>query len=245
MSYFLSPEKITINGQLSFSGDEADHILLSRRLKTGERFYLQDPAGQRFLVELVASDKKSLTVRALKQIPVPQELPYVLVLYQALVAEKAWDFILQKETELGVSEIVLFNAKNTATKLRKEQFQQKLPRWNKILWEAAKQCDRAKIPTLQYVENLEGVLVQSVECGQLLVLDSTGTRLHAGMYDSPLSKIGIVVGPEGGFAEDEVQSLTKQKNSRCVSVAPFVLRAETAAVAGIAAVENIIPQHRE
>ena len=224
MSYFLSPKKITEGNICSFSRDEAGHILLSRRLKIGERFHLQDPVGERYLVELVAVDKRSLSVKPLEQVLVPQELPYRLVLYQAYVAEKALDIILQKATELGVAEIVLYNAKNTASRLRAEQFSQKAMRWNKILWEAAKQCDRGRVPILNFQETTEQALRHSAQCDYMVVLNASGKRLDPELFNGKIANVGVVVGPEGGFTADELQTMMNLKNTVCISVAPFMLR---------------------
>ena len=122
MPYFLASENLEIGKELTLTGDEARHILLSHRIKIGEQIKLQGPNGKRFLCEVAATDKKSLTIVIVSSLTVPNEPSVQLILFQAIVSEKALDFIFQKATELGVAKIVLFNSKNTAAKLSADLF---------------------------------------------------------------------------------------------------------------------------
>src|SRR4051812_12837296 len=98
MSYFLSGQNLEIGKQYALVGEEARHILLSRRMKVGEEFNLQGADGKRFVVELTEVNKNRLTVRAISKISIPQEPKTPIVLLQAVINEKAFDFILQKGT---------------------------------------------------------------------------------------------------------------------------------------------------
>src|SRR4051812_24429664 len=101
MSYFFSSEKLETGKTANVSGEEARHILLSRRAKKGEKVLLQDLSGKRFETEILSADKKSLSVLVGEEVPAPKEPDTEIILLLALVQEKALDVILQKATELG------------------------------------------------------------------------------------------------------------------------------------------------
>ncbi len=164
MSYFLSAQPLRLGQPAILTGPEAGHVLLSRRIKKGQAIVLQDSTPARYLCQVTAISKRQLTVLPEQVISIPPELPRQIVLFQAFVAEKALDFILQKSTELGASKVVLFNAQNTATRLTSEMVAQKNERWQKILWEAAKQCDRGYVPELAFVPNVDELMALAGAC---------------------------------------------------------------------------------
>ena len=95
--------------------------------------------ARKYLSEVIKTDKKALTVKVQSPVlPIPQEPSVEIILFQAIVSEKALDFIFQKGTELGLKKIVLFNSANASAKLSLDKFEAKKDRWNKILIEAAK-----------------------------------------------------------------------------------------------------------
>ena len=237
MSYFLSGEKLILGREIVLKGPEALHILLSRRVKLGEILQLQDQGQKRFACEVVSIVKKELVVKVVKPLEIPLELSAAITLYQSMVSEKALDFILQKTTELGILNIFLFNSERTATKMTLEQFAKKYERWEKILWESAKQCDRSVIPKLSFLPDLQKVLDQTSEQSTVYILDASGVRLESGKKDL---KVSLAVGPEGGFTQNELEQLKTIPNSKTVSISPFTLRAETAAIASLVIVQTMI-----
>jgi hypothetical protein len=157
MSYFLTDQKILENSIIKLSGEEVRHVLLARRMKKGERFNLQGVDEKRYVVEIKEIGRNELKLEVVEKVKTPAEPEVKITLFQSYVNEKALDFVFQKSTELGAYKIVLFNSQNTATKLSADQFSSKSVRWNKILWEAAKQSDRIHPPALEYLKSLEDV----------------------------------------------------------------------------------------
>lgn len=223
-------------------GEEARHIILSRRMRPGEVFTLQDPARQRMQVQLLAATKNSLEAKILASVPIPPEPRVKISIFQSAVNEKAFEFILQKSTELGVSRIVVFNSKNTALKISASLFEKKLERWNKILWEAAKQCDRGSVPELEFRDNVGEVTRLAKSLDMVLVADVAGGSFQSALShsSSEYAAVGLVVGPEGGFHIEEVESFKVLSNHALVSLGPFVLRSETAALAGAAVLRQLL-----
>lgn len=236
MPYFFSDENLEIGKIVNPAEDEMRHLLLSHRVKIGEKIKLQGANKKRFLSEVVKIGKNVLQLKCLTELGLPREPQTDLVLYQALVGEKALDFILQKGTELGLKKIILFNAKNSATKLSKEKFLAKKARWQKILIEAAKQSERGVWPELSFVASAEELKKQLSSVPLLYLTDISGDKLLIG---AKVKDIGILVGPEGGFTTDELGEFKALPNVLVLGLGPILLRAETAALAAIAGIRML------
>jgi 16S rRNA (uracil1498-N3)-methyltransferase len=232
MSYFLFPKPLTKSQTVTLDGEEVVH-LFSRRVKQGERINLQGSDAKRFACEILKVFKKEVNVKILEEVPVPEEPKIQTALFQSFVNEQALDFILQKSTELGAGKIILFNSQNVAVKLSEDGFRKKFIRWNKILWESAKQCDRVCPPTLEFLIGIEDALKGALNYEKIFLLDPKGENLKPNIYN--LKAVGLVVGPEGGFTKEEVEKFKFLSNCESISLGPFFLRAETAALAGLAA----------
>lgn len=238
MPYFFSAENLSLGRIVSVGGEESRHILLAHRAKKGEKVKLQGPDGKRFLSEIVSADKKSLRLKVIDTLVVPIELNAEMVLFQATVSEKALDFILQKGTELGLSKIILFNSANSASKLSAEQFKKKFERWQKIATEAAKQSERAKWPGVEFVADVGQVMLKAETSDKVFLTDISGEKLGSNQVSSSSKSIVLIVGPEGGFTEQEVKQFQVLKNLQTVSLGPVLLRAETAALTAVSLVRN-------
>lgn len=238
MPYFLCNDNLDLNLAATVSGEEARHLLLSHRLKVGERVKLQGPNGKRFLCITQQIKKDQVVFKVVESALVPSEPKIKVTLFQSVVSEKALDFIFQKGTELGLSGIVLFNSANTATKLSKEQFIKKQSRWNRILIESAKQCERQKWPDLKFVENLDEIVKTELGQKKVFLLDPKGDKKS---FDASNGlEIGLIVGPEGGLNEIEEEKLRALPNVDLLTLGPVLLRAETAALASLSMLRSIM-----
>lgn len=237
MPYFFSQENLAVGQKVTITDDEARHLLLSHRVKKGEKIKFQDPNGQRFLTQVLTLAKKQLEIEVLEKILVPQEPMVEVALFQSVVSEKALDFIFQKGTELGLSKIILFNSANTAVKLSLENFEKKRDRWNKIIIEAAKQCERAKWPTLYFLNDISQVAKKAVELDKVFLTDISGGDLKLNLG---ATKVGLIVGPEGGFNNQEILDFKSISNLQSITLGPVLLRAETAALAALSQIRPLI-----
>ncbi|MFI5205590.1 MAG: RsmE family RNA methyltransferase [Candidatus Paceibacterales bacterium] len=238
MSYFLSDKNLVLGSSVEIADEEARHILLAHRAKKGEKIKLQGPDGKRFLSEIVSVARASLSAKVLEEIPTPMEPAVAITLFQSVVNEKALDFIFQKGTELGLSRIVLFNSANTAAKLSQEKFVAKKSRWKKILTESAKQSERAKWPSLEFAVDVGHAMEKLKSTDKVFLADISGEKLQTINYQ--LKTLALIIGPEGGFTPSEIQSFKLLPNTQTLSLGSILLRAETAALAGMAIVQNVI-----
>lgn len=237
MPYFFCDVGLEAEKIVSPAADELRHLLLSHRVRLGEKVKLQGPDKKRFLCEVVKVGKNILELKCLTELQLPREPQTDLVLFQAVVGEKALDFILQKGTELGLKKIVLFNAKNSATKLSKEKFSAKKERWQKILLEAVKQSERSIWPELSFVATDEELEKQLSGLSLVYLTDINGS---GPVTEVKGKEVGIIIGPEGGFTAEELGKFKALPNALVLGLGPILLRAETAALVAIASIRTRI-----
>lgn len=233
MTYFLSGQPLRVGESAELSGEEAHHAGGTRRLRPGETFALQDPSGARFRVAVESGGSKALRVRVLEPLAVPPLPERRVTLIQAAVKPKAAEWILQKTTELGVARLVFFPAEHSTVALKDLHHDLSRGRWERITWEACKQCDR-QVPLELH---LAGALADAVGWAGPArrnwvfhpEVGSAALRGEAGAAGSAR----LLVGPEGGLTPGELE-LARDAGFQPVSLGALVLRAETAAVAACA-----------
>jgi len=140
------------------------------------------------------------------------------------------DFIVQKATELGVSRIVPVLSRRSVVRLDAGQAETKAAHWRAVALNACEQCGRNRLPIVEAPEPLVDYLGASVPTTVRLVLEpDTSTGAPPAGLDAGVE---IAVGPEGGFAPDELDAL-QIAHFRPVSLGPRILRTETAAIAAL------------
>lgn len=194
------------------------------RMEAGERVALFDGSGDEALCELTAISKKEAIVRILEHrkglVPARN-----VTLFMSLIKRDHFELVLEKATELGVSRIVPVEAARSEKKgINRE-------RCEKILREAAEQSGRATIPALDELASLQDVFKTCQT--PLVAFDPRGEKNAREYFNANKDgMVGILIGPEGGFTEDEL-ALFSARNIFVVTTGPTILRAETAAIAAL------------
>jgi len=227
MGYFLTTLPLQLNQDFWLEGEEANHLLSSRRIRLGEHIELQDPQLNRFVCEVLEVQRHKLQLTPQSQSLVPEEPSLKLWLYQAMIKEKPLDWVLQKSVELGAARVVLFQSEHAQPLPKAREQDKKLSRWQKILNEAAKQSGRAIIPELIIQD--QNVLAHPFD-GPAFVFDPYKPATALKSIERPLTKAHLILGPEGGFSREELESF----QGTYLSLGPRILRAETAALTALA-----------
>ena len=139
--------------------------------------------------------------------------------------------ILQKLTEVGVDEIILVQTKRSVVKVDDKKEDKKIERWERIIYEAAKQSKRGIIPKLRGVLSFKEAL-EDMKNNDMNICPYENERtvsIKKAIQNSDINNIGIFVGPEGGITEEEIESV-QNIGSHVVSLGPRILRTETASV---------------
>ena len=229
MAYFIYQGVIDSDRPFIISGDEANHIRKSRRIRKEESIHIQDSRFRRFSAQVVGIARHGIELLPQYELPTIPESKLEISLFQALIKEKAIDSIIQKTTELGVSNIFVFGSKYSQVPKDKSILEKKLFRWKKIAQEACKQSDRARPPQLAFIGRLSDYIDETKHWNSsdfpVLLLDQSGPPFSEIELKTPKG-CGIVVGPEGGWKGEEINF----KKTIKVSIGHRVLRADTAAI---------------
>ncbi len=236
MSYFLYDGNLEVGQSARLSGEEAQHLLHARRIKTGESFELQDQAKNHFLVVLEKASRQQLFFTVKQQLPVIEPSPLHLELIVGLPKEKALDWIIQKTTELGVTTLSIFIARYSPKSIPDARQEKIVSRWQKIAQAACKQSGRSLPPSIQLFNNLGDVLQSLSPCSVQWVLTPGAAQSLSVSSDSFTAQLSssknqrFVIGPEGGLHPEEL-ALAYQHDMQPLRLGSRILKTETAAIA--------------
>lgn len=206
-----------LEGTLSLEGDEFYHLSRVMRKKEGSEIELVNGRGSLAVAQIQSLQKHCATLAILKSEEKIPALP-PLTLVQALPKLSNLELILQKGTELGASTFYLYTS---ALSEKKELSENQKKRLQHILIGAMKQCGRLDLPEVKWgFPSLQGNVYFGTTKKEAPLLSTIG-KLPA----------TLIVGPEKGFTKEEVEFFGKK--GKGVSFGPYVLRAETAALAGL------------
>ena len=210
-------------------GAELRHLRV-RRLGIGSDVVLTNGRGQERPGVVVALDRHAAAIRFTADVPSTRESPIRIILAQALLKGDKLDLVIEKTTELGVSELLLFNSERSVGRVSAER----QARWQRVARSAAKQSQRSVLPTIAGPMSFESVLQHQTDARRLLLWEASppGGWATAGGALEPGRAVLVSVGPEGGFSAAEVERAAGA-GVRIVGLAPRILRAETAAIVAV------------
>ncbi len=227
--FYIHKDNIKDNS-VTISGKEAHHIKDVIRLKPGDRFTGFDGTGKSYILRITG---RSSEIEADIEKVFFEEPDTPKILLACGIPKRAkMDFILEKATELGVSDIVPMITKRTIVKIDKKTAEKKKARWEKIALEASKQCGRNTLPEIHDVSNFKEALflTESLSYKRRIIPCVCESKMHIkDVLSGKAESTAIFIGPEGDFTEDET-GLAKEHGFKTVSLGPFVLKVDTAAV---------------
>ena len=229
--FFIQPES-KVSDYVLLSEEESHHITRVLRLSAGAMLELFDGRGTVHEAE-IAEVGRRVRLRICSSRFVEEEGVHLRVC-QGVLKGKKMEFLLQKCTELGVSEFVPFvSSRCQLKKTEQQRLVGKYARWRKIIDEACKQCGRARPMQLADILMFPEMLQQATEGQRILFWEEEMEQtIHTVALSSTDVGLQIVLGPEGGFAGEEADAAQKA-GFQILSLGPRILRAETAAVAAV------------
>ena len=233
MDRFFTP-KNNINLEQNtciIEGEDVKHISRVLRCKENDKLEVCDMDNNEYICEIREINKDNILLDIIEKVNIKRESNLKVKLYQGMPKGTKMELILQKLTEIGVDEIVLVQAKRSVTKIDNKKEDKKIERWERIIYEAAKQSKRAKIPKLTGVLTFKEALAD-MQNNDLNICPYENERtisIKEAIKDSSANTIGIFVGPEGGFEEEEIEKI-QEIDGKVVSLGPRILRTETASV---------------
>jgi len=237
--FFVFPERID-QQTISITGDVLVHLRDSLRITVGETLWLNNGQGVGYRVEITDVSKRAVTARILETIQEPPCRTPRLILGQSLLKGEKMDWVIQKATELGVSEIVPIESRHSVVRLKADRVDHQLARWQRIALEAAQQSEQWRIPTIATPHSLSALLSSRATGTLTLMLAERreGKNLQTVNLPQQVSDLVLVlIGPEGGWSKEEM-GIADQARVEPITCGQKILRAETAAIAAISILQS-------
>jgi 16S rRNA (uracil1498-N3)-methyltransferase len=224
------------SGRAEILGDDARHLTRVLRVEAGQRYEISDNRNV-YLAEIETARKEHVSFRTLEKLA-PSVPTVRLVLCAALIKFDHFEWMIEKATELGVSEIIPVEAIRSEHGLERAA-RKRIERWRRIALEASQQSRRAFLPEVLEPEPLRDTLARHA-IHKFVLDENPATRsLQASLPSirDQQDTIGMLIGPEGGWTDEERAGFTAASWTP-VSLGPLILRAETAALAALAIVSS-------
>jgi len=210
--------------------ETASHLAKVLRARSGDQLILFSGDGCEYVGAIEDVRGSRVTAAVGNAVNVDRESPFAVTLVQCVPRGDRMDFIVQKATELGVTRIVPVLSQRSVVRLDASQAESKAAHWRAVIVNACEQCGRNRLPAIDTPVPLLNYLGSSPSASARLVLApdlesaATPSDLHA--------SVEIAIGPEGGFADDELAAFRIAGFVR-VKLGPRILRTETAAIAAL------------
>ena len=231
-NFFVNSNQIE-NDKIYIIDGDAKHISQVLRMKKGEKIFICNKENEnRYLAE-ISNIEKDKVICTILQNEETTEPSIQITLFQGLPKSDKMEMIIQKATELGVSEIIPVEMKNCIVKIKDED--KKISRWQTIAESASKQSKRTIIPKINKVEKIKNIKekIQDYDLVLFAYENEKNNSLKKILRNNKkISKIAIIIGPEGGFDKEEAKEL-EELGAKGVTLGKTILRTETASIAMI------------
>lgn len=234
--FFVSPGQIGPAKISIFDGD-VNHIKNVLRMKEGDKLTVSDGEGMDYTCRISSLSNEVVECEILDVNSSYVELPVKLVLFQGLPKADKMELIIQKAVELGAYEVVPVSMARSIVKLDDKKAGKKLARWQGIAESGAKQSGRAIIPSVGNVLSFKQALKAAAELDAVIVpyekaegIEESRAILSDITSDENVKTVGIFIGPEGGFAENEIE-MALEAGFKPITLGRRILRTETAGLA--------------
>lgn len=236
ISRIFTEQDLSPGAELTIEQRAVHYLVRVLKLRPGESLVLFNGDGFDYAAELVSARRDAVALQVNARLPAVAESPLRLTLVQAVGKGDRMDYSLQKATELGVAEVQPVFSARTEVRLQGSRLDKRMAHWRGVLVAACEQCGRASLPELAGAISLEEWLqIPSEQCRY--VLDPQAESCLAAS-EKPGTAATVIIGPEGGFTEQEMRQLTLA-GARAVRLGPRILRTETAGPAALTVLQTL------
>ncbi len=209
------------------SGNQANYLARVMRVAERDIVILCDDVTGEWAAQVVSAEKREVALRTVERLREREEVPD-FTLCAALLKKPNFDLVIEKATELGVRRIQpVLTRRCVADKLN-------IQRARAIMVEAAEQCARTALPELAEPVRLDALLNGFEKSRVLFFADELGGEPAAASFAGHPPPAALLIGPEGGFDDEERAAIRAFGQARAITLGPRILRGETAAIAGCA-----------
>ena len=240
MSRFFVPRGSIKGNKIHIAGEEAHHIIDVMRLKISDEVTVFDGTGKEYVGLVKTIDHKSLEVDVREIRNIQSGASLYVTLIQAIPKKDKMDYISEKATELGVSNIIPVTTARTIPCWNETKKSDVVKRWQRISLEAAKQCGRTDIPKISPIVSFSDYISQyntlQPDTGPNLkliaALSDNALKFKDALKGEGIKKVAIAIGPEGDFTPEEIDDAVRA-GFKVVNLGPRVLKSDTAGLAAL------------
>jgi len=238
MPRFYCPPPLTLSGSFELPADAAHHASRVLRLREGDAVQIFDGAGNECHGVIAELSGKRVVVGAIRATDANRESPLHITLAQALSSSEKMDWVIQKATELGVTKIQPLATERSVAKLSGERVEKRVDHWQQVAIAACEQCGRNVLPKIHAPLDIMLWLqhIRATPDTKFILLPQGAATLSS--HAQPPGNVVLLIGAEGGFAQAESE-FALLCGFTPIRMGARVLRTETAAIAGLAALQTL------
>jgi len=236
--FFIDPENISAD-EIILEGDNHNHLIKVLRSKVKEIIEVSDNNNYRYIAEISEISKKDTLLKIIEKRKITSE-NIIITLFQCMLKRTSMELVIQKAAELGIQDF--FPVKSKRVIVEDKDAEIKTKRWGKIAEEASKQCKRDFLLNIKDRISLDDISPSDFNViylpyeglsksspGEINIIDDLKKLIGNNIDNKKPLRIGYIIGPEGGFEENEVSKLTL-KGAKPISLGSNILKAETASI---------------
>lgn len=235
-------EKLAPDHQVVLDAASSHYLVRVLRVVVDQPLVLFNGDGHDYAASVEKANKSGMVAKITTRLPARAESPLHTTLVQSLARGERTDYALQKATELGVTVFQPIESARTEVRLKPEKLQARMAHWQNVIISACEQSGRACLPELRPPTDLSSWAESEPEPGGMRLVLAPGNDLPLARLELPAA-VQIVVGPEGGF-EDQELDLLQRRGVQSVSLGPRILRTETAGPAALAIMQAMAGDFR-
>lgn len=227
--FFVIRDNI-INDKIHINGEDVQHISKVLRLKVGDTIQVCDGNENEFICDIIEINKKDVICKIKESFKNKNESNINIVLFQGLPKAQKMELIIQKGVEIGIKEFYPILTERVVVKTEGKDISNKLERWNRIAYEAAKQSNRGIVPTVNNLLSFKETMEELKKFDLVVVpyeKEKSISFKDVFREKRDYKNIAVIIGPEGGFTEEEINHFI-ENGFKPITLGPRILRTETA-----------------
>jgi 16S rRNA (uracil1498-N3)-methyltransferase len=223
-------ESLKVNSNFKINDGQAHHLFNVLRMNTGDEIEVVDSNSNVYISLL----EKPNNIKIEKKIKSITEPAVSVSIFQGVPKKDKFEQVIKMGTEIGATDFIAVSMKRSVVKIKEDKIDKLLSRWNKIALAAAKQSKRQEVPAVRKPISFNEMLEELSNFDLVICLYENEKKLTMKDIDisKKIKKIAIIIGPEGGIADAEMDKLDESGVTIC-SLGPRIMRTETAGIAAL------------